>query len=226
MNVTHKEIEVYAGLKKIKLYPGQIVCGRKQLARELRISEQSVRTCLYSLQTTGNLTIKPTNKYSIITIVNWNTYQSDEEKITSKLTNNQPASNQQVTTKQEHKNVNNKILSSSDDEENEKEEFYLTKKKKKLKGKRLEAFNVFWNVFNYKHGKAEAADAWLDIPPMNNGTFQKIITAAKAEAQRRPELISSGRTPKMAQGWITGRRWEDEIKPVSPQHKYYTGDDV
>lgn len=90
------------------------------------------------------------------------------------------------------------------------EEFYLTKKGRKLSEKRLESFNRFWIDFNYKKGKAEAADAWLNIPQLTNSLVDEICKAAGEEAKIRPRLLSQGKTPKMAQGWLTGRRWEDE----------------
>ena len=68
----------------------------------------------------------------------------------------------------------------------------------------------FWDAFNYKMGKAEAADSWLDIPELKVSIVTKIIEAAKKEAAGRAELQAQGRTPKMAQGWLTARRWEDE----------------
>lgn len=90
-------------------------------------------------------------------------------------------------------------------------EYFLTRKKKKLTGKRLETFNTFWEKFDYKKGKAEAADSWLDIPELTIALCEKINSAAEIEAKRRPELELAGKTPKMAQGWLTSRRWEDEI---------------
>lgn len=88
--------------------------------------------------------------------------------------------------------------------------FYLTKKKRKLTGKRLETFNRFWDIFDYKKGRAEAADSWLDIPTLTDSIVADIYLGAKNESIRRRRLIESGRTPKMAQGWLTARRWEDE----------------
>lgn len=43
------------------------------------MSERTIRTCLQHLETMQNLTIKTTNKFSIITITNWDTYQSRED---------------------------------------------------------------------------------------------------------------------------------------------------
>jgi len=88
---------------------------------------------------------------------------------------------------------------------------YITRRKRKLGGWKLEAFEVFWATFGLKKGRAEAADAWLDIPGLTPDMAKsRIIPAAQMEAQRRQRLIEQGRTPKWAQGWLAGRRWEDE----------------
>ena len=76
--------------------------------------------------------------------------------------------------------------------------------------KEYPGFEKFWEAFGYKKGKAESIDAWLEIPELLDSIVDKICKAAKIECQNRPVLIAEGRTPKMAQGWITGRRWEDE----------------
>lgn len=54
---------------------GSLVVGRKKLAQDIGISEKSVRTALNHLKTTNEVAIKPTNRFSIITIVNWDKYQ-------------------------------------------------------------------------------------------------------------------------------------------------------
>lgn len=90
------------------------------------------------------------------------------------------------------------------------EDIFITRKRRILTGKRLDSFNRFWEAFDYKTGKAEAADAWLDIPLLTNALVEKIVAAAKQEAERRPRLKDKGGTPKMAQGWLSAKRWEDE----------------
>lgn len=99
---------------------------------------------------------------------------------------------------------------SKNENEEQEETFYLTKKNRKLTGERLIAFDQFWDVFDYKSGKADAADAWLDIPILTQNIMAKILTAAKIEAQNRPSLRANKSTPKMGQGWLSDRRWEDE----------------
>lgn len=98
------------------------------------------------------------------------------------------------------------------------EVFYLTKKKKKLTGWKLKTFEEFWIAFNWKKGKAEAADAWLQIPGLTKDLVtETIIPAALLEADGRQAIIDRGSTPKWAQGWLSGRRWEDEQqKEIDP----------
>lgn len=91
-----------------KIMPGQVVTGRKLLKKELKLSEQEIRTALNHLKSTNEITIKTTNKFSIITIENWDKYQLGEfestSKSTSKLTNKQPTTNH-VKESKEYKEV-------------------------------------------------------------------------------------------------------------------------
>lgn len=96
-------------------------------------------------------------------------------------------------------------------------EVYRTKKGRKLTGKRLASFERLWRIFAYPRGKAEAADAWLDIPALTDALVERICAAARQEAEGRAELVARGHTPKMAQGWISGRRWEDYDPPPQPE---------
>ena len=88
---------------------------------------------------------------------------------------------------------------------------YLSKNGRKLQGRTLETFNEFWNVFDWKKDKSSAADSWLDIKHRDK-IFDQIIAGAKREASCRPELKKTNSTPKWAQGWLTARRWEDEVE--------------
>lgn len=91
-----------------KIKPGQVVTGRKLLKKELKLSEQEIRTALEHLKSTNEITIKSTNKFSIITIENWGKYQLGESgptsKSTSNLTNNQPTTNH-IKESKEYKKV-------------------------------------------------------------------------------------------------------------------------
>ena len=86
----------------ITVEAGQVITGRKRLAEDLGFTEQQIRSALEKLKATQEITIKTTNKFSIITIVNWNEYQfqgfSDNQDFNQQITNKQPTNNQQITT--------------------------------------------------------------------------------------------------------------------------------
>lgn len=88
---------------------GQCIFGRKKWAEILGISERTIRSSLSNLISTSEVTIKTTNKYSIVTIVKYEDYQLNEEeatsKATSKTTSNRPATDQQPTTPKERKEL-------------------------------------------------------------------------------------------------------------------------
>ena len=94
---------------------GSLLTGRKKLAEETGLTEQSVRTSLIKLEKSQNLTNKSTNKFTLITICNYDTYQDTP---TDYQPTNQPTTNQQLTTNKNIKNVRieeskNNISSSS-----------------------------------------------------------------------------------------------------------------
>lgn len=102
MNAQYKDSE-FMGRKILR---GQILTGRKELAKEINLSEQSVRTALSHLKSTNEISIESTNKFSIITICRFDFWQclqdeDNQQKIevsNQQLTSNQPATNQQLTT--------------------------------------------------------------------------------------------------------------------------------
>ena len=79
----------------INIKRGQFITGRNSLSKDTGLSPQSIRSCIKRLKSTNEITTQPTNKFSIITIVNWEEYQKSTNTLTTKITNNQPAINQQ-----------------------------------------------------------------------------------------------------------------------------------
>jgi len=91
---------------------GQVLTGRHQLSRELRISERGIRTALDHLKTTNEVTIRATNHFSIITISNYCEYQDKKDrKRPAERPAERQSSDQQPTTSNNVNNDNNKTLS-------------------------------------------------------------------------------------------------------------------
>ena len=97
---------------------GQLITGRKKLSKELCLSEQQIRTCIKRLISTNEITTEATNKDTLITIVNYDKYQSSADENNQQInqpsnqqaTNEQPTNNQQSTTYKEIKNIRNKEI--------------------------------------------------------------------------------------------------------------------
>jgi DNA replication protein DnaD len=91
---------------------GQFLTGRKALSDETGLSEMQVRSALKKLKNSGEITSKTTNKFTMITICNYNDYQKKEgganQQDNQQITNEQPTNNQQITTNKNEKNEEEK----------------------------------------------------------------------------------------------------------------------
>jgi hypothetical protein len=142
MRATHKEYDAVVGLQTVHLKPGQLIFGRRRTASETGLTEREIRTILTFLTKSGNLTIKTTNKYSVITIVNWHIYQGGNE-------DNDQHTDQQVTSRRPHTNT-----------ESHKHKTYTVD------------FESFWKAYPKKTGKDAAFIAWkkrkADLPALDD----------------------------------------------------------
>ena len=93
---------------------GQLIIGRLKLAMALGLTERQIRTCLNKLKMTNEISIQTTNKFSIVTICKYDSYQSSQVKSDQQndpqsvkpKTNKRPTSDQQATTIKEGKEYN------------------------------------------------------------------------------------------------------------------------
>ena len=100
---THEDIKFQG--KVIKR--GQLVTSRAKLSLATGISERSIRTSLENLKTTNEITIKSTNRFTIITICKYEDYQlieDESDQVNDQQTAIQTTSNR-PTIEQEHNNI-------------------------------------------------------------------------------------------------------------------------
>ncbi len=88
--------------KGVPVKRGQKITSIQHIAEETGLTPQSVRTAINKLKSTGELTTKSTNKYTIVTLTNYDLYQDKEKQLTNKttseLTNEQQTNNKRTTT--------------------------------------------------------------------------------------------------------------------------------
>ena len=92
---------------------GQLITSRSTLSKETGLTERQVRGTLDKLKTTNEVSIKATNKFTIITICKYDTYQSKFSNINQKTPTERPTErpiNDQQNVRQTatNNNINNK----------------------------------------------------------------------------------------------------------------------
>lgn len=156
LEASHKPHEQPVGRQVVNLEAGQFVTGRfdlhgmynQGLKKNDHVAEYTVWRWLQTLEKHGMVSINSSNKYSIITVLNWSLYQIDEQQ--NEHEDEQQMSNKRATNEQQmstNKNVKN--------EKNEKNE----KKEKTYSPE----FEKFWFIYPRRVGKKEAFDVWARL---------------------------------------------------------------
>ena len=109
---THKERDQIVGRQVVHLMPGDFVTGRfdlqsmynRGLSSDQQKSPKTVWRWLEALENGHFLTIKTTNKFSVVSILNWHKYQIIDQQNEQQVTNKRPTNDQQVTTNNNVKN--------------------------------------------------------------------------------------------------------------------------
>lgn len=94
---------------------GQLITSQERLAEELGLSRQQVRTGLIKLEKTQEITKLSDNKRTLITVNNYDLYQSNYNRTTNLPTNYQPGYSKKSTkVRGEDKSISNKVQLSND----------------------------------------------------------------------------------------------------------------
>ena len=130
LRVNHEPKKMIFNCDEITINPGQVVTGRLSIAEDLKQNPNTVYKRLYNLKKLKILNIESNNKFSLVTIENWDLYQIEELESNNK-------SNNKVTTKEQQSNTNKNVKNDKNDKKKdikdippEKEKFndhvYLT----------------------------------------------------------------------------------------------------
>ena len=187
---------------------GSLVIGRRKLSKELNISERAVRTALKHLKMTNEVTIKVTNRFSIVTIVNWESYQGrhyksdqqNDQQSDQQVTNNRPTSDHNIRKKEYKK----------------EEDIYMANSS--VNGETLlrikDAYNQQSNLRPCKSLTKGRMDKLLDR--LNDYSEEEIISVF-IKANSIPRLIGEdGSTWKADFDWLL-----DETNFIRVQEGYY-----
>ena len=107
LKATHTNCKAIFKGEEIILKPGQLIIGRKSIAEKLKVDENKVQRVLKSYEIQHQIEQQMSNKNRLITIVNWNKYQSKRHQNEQQVNNKRTTSEQQVNTNKNDKNIKN-----------------------------------------------------------------------------------------------------------------------
>lgn len=192
LKASHKEHNERVGLQEITLNSGQFVFGRNKAAMELNMTPSTVYKYLRIMEKEQLIRIKSSNKFSVVTIVKWEVYQSDDKnrdnKGTTIVTTKEQQSDSRVTPKEQQSNTNK-------NEKNVKNE----------KNKYTCAFDDFWKSYPRKVDKGNAYKKFQ--ARVNEGYAEReLITACENYAAECRKNKTEARFIKHASTFLSSTR--------------------
>ena len=187
MKANHQDnwvsIQTGRGLSEVHVKRGQFIFGRKAAAKELRMKPSSIRNRMEKLKSMRNVDIQPDTHYSLITIINYDTYNLPQNK-------EDRQEDKQRTGKGQPKDTNN-------NEENDKNE-------------KKELFVRFWNLYDKKIARKKCEPKFLKL---SLETMDLIFKALNWQipywklSGQVEQFIPNAPNPET---YLNQARWEDE----------------
>ena len=135
LKATHAPYDQMCGRQNVHLEPSQFITGRKAASIELNMKESTVWDYVKLLERNKMVTLISNNKYTIVTVENWASYQNEAVSSDSKSTANQ----QQMDTNKKSKNIRSNIYA--------------------------QKFAQFYGEYPKKRAKQSALKAWEKLKP-------------------------------------------------------------
>lgn len=175
------------GGKKIVLKAGQLITGREQIAKELRVNESKIQRVLKKFEIEHQIEQQTTRYGRLISIVNWDMYQDCEQQPEQQVNNKCTTSEQQVNATKERKNIRN---------------IYNT-------SKITEEFDRLWEMYPRKSGKQNAMKSY--IKARKDGTkYEDVEKGIAAYTAYITAMGTEQRYVKMGSTFFNQRSWEDD----------------
>ncbi|MBQ2290206.1 MAG: hypothetical protein II249_06025 [Bacteroidaceae bacterium] len=169
---------------------GQLVTSVASISTATKLTAQKIRTCLQRLEDSGQIERKTTNKFTIITICNYESYQDkqddDQQANNKQITNKQQTTNKQITTYKQYNNNNNITIDSNIDPTEQE-------------------FERFWDIYDKKVGnKQKLLQKWRKLKEdERNAIFETLPKYVAATPEKKYRL-----NPET---YLNNKSWNNEI---------------
>ena len=177
---------------------GQLLTDLKKIQENTGISFQSVRTCLKRLEKTGEITVESTNKYSVITVCNYDNYQYLPNTDNNQPTNNQQTDNNQPTISQQASNNHPTISQQSANIQSTLYKEYIdntknTKNTKKEKNLLMEEYENTARAYTHDthaHTSTHDTPARVIAEPTETFPYREIADGWNSVCRSLPKIVS------------------------------------
>lgn len=107
LNATHTNYDVFFKGNRITLQPGQLLTGRKSIAKQLKVNESKVQRILKLFESEQQIEQQTSNQNRLISIIRWTDYQKNGQQTEQQMNNKRTTDEQQMNTNNNVKKVNN-----------------------------------------------------------------------------------------------------------------------
>jgi hypothetical protein len=197
LKANHKErfipLNIGKGIRTIKVSPGQFIFGRFRAEEELNIDGSSIYRWLKKFESKefDMISIDANNQYSIISICNWRSYQSNNDEVEQPMSNQCTRHEPDMNTNKNVNNVKNSIPL--------KVEVY--------------SFNQFWNDYDKKVGKKDKLiSKWSKLTDQDKLLIKEYIPRYK-------QSRSDKQYRKDPETFLNNQSWNDEIITNGSENK-------
>ena len=177
---------------------GQLITSIPSLCAGTALTPREVRTGLEKLQSTHEIDRQTTNKYSVITVLNYDKYQNSDRQTTDKRQAQRQSNDSLTTASEEIKNINNISCPTKPD----------VKKDKAIDERKLHNFEKIYSVYPKKTGSKQDAIThylgWISSRGRcMNGRYIKLTNEQMYAAVKKyvNQMEDEGRELKYYQGF-------------------------
>ena len=213
LRANHEPADIWASGETVHLEPGQFIIGRHAATKETGLSEKQYRTAINHLENENCIkrANHSANQFSIITIVNWPTYQSNGTD--TGQPKGQAGANQGPTKGQPRATDKN---DKKEEEGEEEEETSSAKADNACPG-----FDRFWKAWPKhfrKTGKTKCQAIWKRQGL--EARTEQVLLAVKQDKGSPKWEEDGGQYVPMPSTWLNGCRWDrDETCTDEPEHE-------
>lgn len=210
LKASHESILQPVGLQMVPLEPGQLVFGRLRAAEELRQSERQIRGHLDALQRAGKVSVKSTNKFSVITLLDWQLEQRDRDEHDQQNDHQNVSDTSSETPPTRPAEGHKQEVRKEKEEGIEKHDMSATNAEFFNRSGEHPGFEEFWDAFPHqKYETIHCAKDWWNKtrPPIHQVLKALSWQTGSAEYKKRYGL---GRP----QWYLRDQRWKIQIEEL------------